>query len=429
VAQGASEASKAAEVAKTARLAVAAELGRAAKLSRVAQGASEASKAAEVAKTARLAEAADLGKAARVAREAAKGGGSVADDAATAAGKAAGGVADDAATAAGKGTAGVADDAAKTAGKGAAGAADDVAKAATKAGTETAETGAKAAKGMSKLERGAACLSMTMAAVAAGFKWKNFTVLRANEDAECKEANKLGFPVEAKPQVSTENTQASSGGGSRISFSGGGTVGTKGANSGMAGHIEEMTNNFPGASFSAATADPFAKMFGPMPNKAQIPEFLDKLGTSLNDIQHKLQNGSPAAAINSILNPPESAAAIIEATQNATMTKSMDSDGSVMKGGGGGGRSEGSSEAAFNPMAFFGGAKEKEAEATGTVSFGAKTSVAAPESTDIWHPGSKLSIFQIVSGRLKHSEPRVEQLDWAFPLNRAMHGLPAVPKK
>jgi hypothetical protein len=48
----------------------------------------------------------------------------------------------------------------------------------------------------------------------------------------------------------------------------------------------------------------------------------------------------------------------------------------------------------------------------------------ASASGDIWHADFKGSIFQIVSSKIVETKPRVDNLDWTTPLNRALMGLP-----
>jgi hypothetical protein len=50
---------------------------------------------------------------------------------------------------------------------------------------------------------------------------------------------------------------------------------------------------------------------------------------------------------------------------------------------------------------------------------------SASADADIWHTDFKGSIFQIVSSKIVETKPRVDNLDWSTPLNRALMGLPS----
>ncbi|OFZ83066.1 MAG: hypothetical protein A2583_12655 [Bdellovibrionales bacterium RIFOXYD1_FULL_53_11] len=61
------------------------------------------------------------------------------------------------------------------------------------------------------------------------------------------------------------------------------------------------------------------------------------------------------------------------------------------------------------------GQKEEGGSGASSVKFGGTANAGNP---DIWHSGTKASIFQIVSDRIVNARDRIEKLDWSLPLNK-----------
>jgi hypothetical protein len=287
------------------------------------------------------------------------------------------------------------------------------------------------ALGSAQAEVVASCVVAGLASVAMSLKWVNYVGDMGRVDKECSNVNSVSWPTDTHFISPTNTPPPLSGGPNTHLNAGGGTSGIKNANDSGTAMANDITNNFPGSSFGAgaASAGPMGKLMDSLSNKQDIPKTLEKLGLSVAGIQQQLQNGtSPASALASAMNLPPEATDYMNKVQTlaANGQIQISGDASTMTGGGGGkGASGGSSgEPAFNPMAFFGGAKPEAKAQTNTMNFGAKTPVSTGDGSDIWHSGVKGSIFQIVSTKLVKSESRVEQLQWASPLNRALNGIP-----
>ena len=321
-------------------------------------------------------------------------------------------------------------------GAGAVGAAATVGGMAAKGVTGAVNMGKSAAAGLvakTTAAKAAACASAGVSAVIMSLKWVNYKKNEENAKKECAAINKLGWPSDVKP-TSVPKTSAPDGKASLGAFTGsGGTSGIK--NSGAGGNVDtdDMTNNFPGSAFnsSAANSGPLGKLMDAFPNKKDFPSVLEKMGTNLGEVTNKLQTQSPASVIGSMMSLPPEASAFLNDIQTLAANGQIGGDASVMQGGGKGGSGGGSSgEPAFDPMSLFAPKKGADVAAgSNTMDFGSKIAPAMADGTDIWHSGVKGSIFQIISNKLEKTGNRIESLEWATPLNRALNGLPNSSKK
>ncbi len=248
----------------------------------------------------------------------------------------------------------------------------------------------------------------------------------ATANTQCANAIKTGFPAtDPRNNLNQIATSPSGNYGANLSQP---TQGTGTANkSSKSGAPEGMAENFPGAQMSsAASSGPFAALMNNLPNKDKIPSALDSMGLGLDGLANKMKNGESLASIMGGIEgmSPEASEMMAELTQAASESKQFDS---TMTGGGGKGPS-GSGDAGPNLMSFFG--PKAGADAVGgtqALEFGSKTP-SLGEGNDIWHSGAKGSIFQIVSQKIEKNSARIDQLEWATPLNRALNGLAAQPR-
>jgi hypothetical protein len=167
------------------------------------------------------------------------------------------------------------------------------------------------------------------------------------------------------------------------------------------------------------------------PGKSNIPDLLGSMGTSLDKLAAQIANGGgPSDFISGLDSLPADLTKAV-GDISAAVQQGYAEDPSLVgrmigSGGSSAAKSSGDDSGGFNPMAMFAGmGKEKQSAATdGALNFGA-AGKPGDLGSDIFHKGSKATIFQIVSTKIDQVNYRVEKLAWASPLNRALQAAPA----
>lgn len=285
--------------------------------------------------------------------------------------------------------------------------------------------------------------SIVMFTASASIKWANFGLNQKNSDDLCSDIrnlNAIGSGVINDPNPGPSNINFGNVGLSGGSSSGTTTSGKTSSSALTAADINQMTSasqtSFPGGMMSAAMAGPAGSVLQTMPNRDQIPEALEKLGTSLNDIGKRLAAGeSPNSIIGSAL-PEDNRDSVMEGLkkidedlQSGRLSIPGASE-TTFAGGGGGGRKSGGPS---SPTTLTYGGHHDSSSAAGKElvfekSVPATRNLASLSGDDIWHSEWKGSIFEIVSHKLDNTRDRVEKMDWITPLNRALMGLSNQPK-
>ena len=277
----------------------------------------------------------------------------------------------------------------------------------------------------SKVARYAACASFVTDGVMAGIKWANFKRAQNNYYHECNSVQKLSWPkdsnlpplmLENKPDGITNLDNKLQGGDNS-----GGALNTSSGNS-----SDPSKNTSPNSFAQAASAGPFAPLLASNPQAANIPNILAKMGINPDALANSLKTSNPATALGSVMDLPPEAASVLSQLQSAVDAAQVTLEGaSIMQGGGGGGGGGGSSAPAFDPLSLFGKGKSPDATPGGVLDFAGRKAKEG-DILDIWHAGTTDSIFKIVTKRVDESRSKIEELDWTFPFNRAVHALPQI---
>lgn len=153
----------------------------------------------------------------------------------------------------------------------------------------------------------------------------------------------------------------------------------------------------------------------------KLGDSLSKLGINPEDFHNSVMNDGPAATLSKLGLAQSTKDAIAEIDSEAK--SAMLAAGDTAKYGGGGSRTPASSGGSgamdlSGLMGAFGAGGAGAGAAAGaqiaTVNFGSNA------DTDIWHSKHKGSIFDIVSHKLNKTGDRLEKLDYALPMNRAL---------
>ena len=213
---------------------------------------------------------------------------------------------------------------------------------------------------------------------------------------------------------------------------GNGSAGNNGVGSGSVSLPPGVNTNFPQGLISSSTGDPFAKLLNTLPNLSSMPSALKAMGTDLGQMANQLASQGAAATLGGMSGLPNGAAdAIKELDQGlkdgSLKIKGLDTAG-VMKGGGGGGGAGGKKSGNLNFGFGFGGGHMASTSKTESFSAHKKKDLGVLGDGDIWHSHWNGTIFQIISTKLEKARGSVEQLQWCSPLNRALAGLPSMPK-
>ncbi len=301
--------------------------------------------------------------------------------------------------------------------KGTAEAADAAAKAAdaAKAAEEAAKT-ADAAKSSTgnTVQDLAVCVSAGLYAASATTKWLARGYAKKSGDEACN-----AIIAQAGPDgVSYGSTAVPTGSGGDTSTAGDTTTSDVAATDPATTAETALT----APSTSAAKAGGIGKI----PGRESIPETLKKMGTSIGDIGKKLRSQSPAMAIAGLpgMSPMTAALTDLDARSKKLAADSGGAYASGGRGSQGGGKPN-------NAFGLFGTAGNGISAGPKDLSFAGEK--RAPSSLgsagDIWHSGANVTIFEIVTSKIVASRDRIDLLQWASPLNRAMHGLAQQPKK
>jgi hypothetical protein len=280
---------------------------------------------------------------------------------------------------------------------------------------------------------GSACWGggiMTASAIA---KWLSIALMKDVGTEACKNIKKQGSISDAIGGSSSSSSKGSGGGGSLPGAPGatdggaGGDTGGGGGGGIAGGTFDDLDDGDTFAQRLGATAggDPLGRMFNRLENPQKIPDMLKLMGTSASEVARAAVGaGGPSAGLSGIPKLPDSVKdklGEIEKLVQDEMARSVAAATPSRGGGGAGSGGEPKKESLFGakmPAAKAGGGKlefEKQA----------KKALGEPEGTDIWHEGYAGTIFQIVSTKLVKTRDRVETLEWASPLNRALTGLPS----
>jgi hypothetical protein len=180
------------------------------------------------------------------------------------------------------------------------------------------------------------------------------------------------------------------------------------------------------------------QVLGLLPNSSQIPNALAKAGMPIQDIAKRLQAGESPASLMASAFPgmsSDAAAAFKALEADAAAGKlalkgaSPDVAGTAyaQKGGGSGSKSAAKDGGPGLDFGKFGlGSTRGIGISPKEIAFkGQDRKPSSFARGDIWHEGWRETIFQIVSDKINQARSRVDQLEWATPLNRALNGLPA----
>lgn len=272
-------------------------------------------------------------------------------------------------------------------------------------GTNVAGKAADASKSASRTAKNdAACVSMALNGLMAGLKWANFVLIQDNSEENYNKVCSMHATTcdFTKKQESIETPTAGV-----ASLGAGGTPPTVADNRDHTPYIpvriKDRVNKEPGkVSDSFATAE-LKKTFGTPPGAMQktIDDLYKNLGASPGDLAESVANNGLAGTLEKLGAGPEA----------KDLLKKIDAQGrqylqsnpmSFASAGSGGGRSSGGGAA--NPFGGLFGNRGPAAE-TGKVNelkFGGFNG-------DIWHAGTNLSIFEIVSQRTQSVYNRVGQ--------------------
>jgi hypothetical protein len=166
-----------------------------------------------------------------------------------------------------------------------------------------------------------------------------------------------------------------------------------------------------GTQMSAAEAGPLDTSGLSQPLAPQAADLLSSLGSSGGGSG----GGGTGGASSGI--PGDMKTAMAQLSAIAEHANGDVVGGISSSGGGGGGSAKAGSDSPFPNI--FGALAGASGDGNPNRELGFKT---GSDDSDIFHSKSKLSLFQIVSNKLTQVNDRLNRLDWASPMNRALAG-------
>jgi hypothetical protein len=268
-----------------------------------------------------------------------------------------------------------------------------------------------------------ACITAGILAVASGLRAFDMSHQQQSKESACTDVKNL---LSNSPVIGyvtpTTNPATAVAGGSSLSGSGAvriGTAITGQSSSKLAQQLACAAANGSGQCGFSSPVQTSAATDGGLLSSSGIGQLAaQQIGSNIPTISGSPDAGSMIkAAMNGASGDIETKIAdVAKAAQQEGQKLSKD----VGSYGGGAGTAQAPKTPAFGGFNFDSPATgEKKAE----VQF---DRTPASASGDIWHADYKGSIFQIVSSKIVESKPRVDNLDWTTPLNRALMGLPSL---
>jgi len=185
-----------------------------------------------------------------------------------------------------------------------------------------------------------------------------------------------------------------------------------------------------GSAFSAASSAPGGDFLSKMVPVDQSIDALKKLGIDAAQIGNQLASGQTPASIVSGLMPDGTPTAL---KNTLNQIDQLGKDGKLkIPGvnstmGSGAGAKSGKSSSGGSVISFGLSKGGITSSAPQELSYAKRNPAIAIDGTDIWHTDCHCSLFDIHSRKLTKVMDRIDQLEWATPLNRALMGLPNKP--
>lgn len=222
-------------------------------------------------------------------------------------------------------------------------------------------------------------------------------------------------------------------------YQGGGTGSQSDGSADSAGHQgagDSNSDSLGGA--AAALGGPEGVLLNEI-ERSGLPSELTRMGLDPEEIGTRLDQGEdPASIVRGAMGSPAGGGSSPGLGGGGPMSdaiKALEQDfkdgkldellGSSSGGGASSGGAGAKKEAEPDFGSLFGRKSGSDSSGYGLLKMNGERGPASGSDSDIWHTGSKHSIFQIVSNRIDKSREKIHVLEWASPLNRALMGLPS----